>query len=399
MATQTGSLDLKAGKSASKTATEYITEIDSDGIFISPSSQDPTETSTGNSVRINGDGMEIFKGGVSVAMYGDSSRIGKDVAGTTRTIISPDGMQILRKSGTTDVQIANLGYGSGNTETGTATAPYYTLGRRKTDSNIGNYSVAEGQNTTASGYASHAEGKETVASGAYAHAEGDYTEATGFCAHAEGYKAIAIGEQSHAEGSTTTANGNYSYAGGWSSLARATGARATGARAYAYYEWQTVIGKANIVGDYAFIIGNGNPATADLTRSNAFMVDWDGYIYPQATKMTDFVVEQGTDGIWTYRKWNSGIAECWGRYSVTLTKYTTVGSFAGYYTTVSFPTDLFVAGSIPTHTYTATIGTGFAMPASGMNVSNTSMYVYALATASANNQSCVFDIIAKGRWK
>ena len=27
----------------------------------------------------------------------------------------------------------------------------------------------------------------------------------------------------------------------------------------------------------------------------------------------DYVVEQGTSGIWTYRKWNSGIAECWGR--------------------------------------------------------------------------------------
>lgn len=27
----------------------------------------------------------------------------------------------------------------------------------------------------------------------------------------------------------------------------------------------------------------------------------------------DYIVEQGTDGIWTYRKWSSGIAECWGR--------------------------------------------------------------------------------------
>ena len=26
----------------------------------------------------------------------------------------------------------------------------------------------------------------------------------------------------------------------------------------------------------------------------------------------DFVVEYGSSGIWTYRKWNSGIAECWG---------------------------------------------------------------------------------------
>lgn len=25
----------------------------------------------------------------------------------------------------------------------------------------------------------------------------------------------------------------------------------------------------------------------------------------------DYIVEQGTSGNWTYRKWNSGIAECW----------------------------------------------------------------------------------------
>ena len=31
----------------------------------------------------------------------------------------------------------------------------------------------------------------------------------------------------------------------------------------------------------------------------------------------DIVIEQGTSGIWTYRKWNSGIAECWGYWSAT----------------------------------------------------------------------------------
>lgn len=37
----------------------------------------------------------------------------------------------------------------------------------------------------------------------------------------------------------------------------------------------------------------------------------------------DYIVEQGTDGDWTYRKWNSGIAECWcrvvGSWSVNFT--------------------------------------------------------------------------------
>lgn len=28
--------------------------------------------------------------------------------------------------------------------------------------------------------------------------------------------------------------------------------------------------------------------------------------------IADYIVETGTSGIWTYRKWNSGIAECWG---------------------------------------------------------------------------------------
>ena len=31
--------------------------------------------------------------------------------------------------------------------------------------------------------------------------------------------------------------------------------------------------------------------------------------------ITDYIVVQGTTGIWTYRKWASGIAECWGAQS------------------------------------------------------------------------------------
>ena len=32
---------------------------------------------------------------------------------------------------------------------------------------------------------------------------------------------------------------------------------------------------------------------------------------------SDFVISQGTSGIWTYRKWKSGIAECWCRKTIT----------------------------------------------------------------------------------
>lgn len=32
--------------------------------------------------------------------------------------------------------------------------------------------------------------------------------------------------------------------------------------------------------------------------------------------LQDYIVAQGTSGIWTYKKWNSGIGECWGNYTL-----------------------------------------------------------------------------------
>ena len=38
--------------------------------------------------------------------------------------------------------------------------------------------------------------------------------------------------------------------------------------------------------------------------------DWD--LGLKGSRVMDFVLEQGTSGIWTYRKWYSGLYECWG---------------------------------------------------------------------------------------
>lgn len=47
------------------------------------------------------------------------------------------------------------------------------------------------------------------------------------------------------------------------------------------------------------------------------------------------VVEVGTSGIWTYRKWSDGTAECWGKSTKP-----TVALDINY--TISYPTGLFV---------------------------------------------------------
>ena len=59
----------------------------------------------------------------------------------------------------------------------------------------------------------------------------------------------------------------------------------------------------------------------------------------------DYIVEQGTSGIWTYRKWNSGIAECWGTVSWSITSWSAWGStyYSTYSSQVDYPTGLFTS--------------------------------------------------------
>ena len=48
-------------------------------------------------------------------------------------------------------------------------------------------------------------------------------------------------------------------------------------------------------------------------------------INAQQASVQDTVVEQGTDGIWSYRKWASGVAECWAHHSLNIAESTGVG--------------------------------------------------------------------------
>ena len=184
----------------------------------------------------------------------------------------------------------------------------------------GNQSHAEGEGTTASGYASHTEGRNTTASDNYSHAEGEYTTASSIQSHAEGYSTTASGPASHAEGNQTTASGQSSHAEGYSTDAKGSYSHVGGqynvqdsynnwpewAASTSYKvgdkvkrtigsgsnqtiqgyicktansnstfissNWTNQYGKMN----YAEIIGNGTNKNA---RSNARALDWDGNEY------------------------------------------------------------------------------------------------------------------------
>ena len=133
---------------------------------------------------------------------------------------------------------------------------------RKADTTVGDYSTAEGRDTTASGHYSHAECYNTIASGNQSHAEGYKTTASGQCSHAEGSDTTASSICSHAEGKNTTASGGYSHAGG-------IGTKALKSSEVAY-------GRYNVSNnDTLFSIGDG---TNDDARHNAFEITKTGGI-------------------------------------------------------------------------------------------------------------------------
>lgn len=185
------------------------------------------------------DGLHVWVGAEStatneVAFYGNTARVGKS---STRHIeVKDGGMQVYQDASTV---MAHIGYGSGNSQSGTDTAPYFTFGTRWTDNGIGNYSVVEGMG-----------------------------RAIGYCSHAEGWNATAQGTCSHAEGTATQSKGYASHAGG-------TGTIANG-------DSQTAIGKYNIADTSSlFIVGSGSGSNS---RSNAFAVSNIG-VYVNGTQV------------------------------------------------------------------------------------------------------------------
>lgn len=122
-----------------------------------------------------------------------------------------------------------------------------------------------------------------------------------------------------------------------------------------------------------------------------------GDLYINASKLADFPIEDGTDGIWTYRKWASGLAECWGNATGTASFTRTWG---GLYIcdafTVSFPSGLFIANPIAVM---SAQGGNSLIVFNGGTLNATSMKIQAGRGSSTSNYNYFIGIHVKGRWK
>lgn len=117
----------------------------------------------------------------------------------------------------------------------------------------------------------------------------------------------------------------------------------------------------------------------------------------------DYIVEEGTSGIWTYRKWASGIAECWGTASYS-GSWTAWGSlYALSFNNINYP---FTFYEVPIVQYTPNIkDTGsnscWAGTYNGLsNVEKKSICRPALIRPTSGDTSTYYcHILAKGLWK
>ena len=113
----------------------------------------------------------------------------------------------------------------------------------------------------------------------------------------------------------------------------------------------------------------------------------------------DYVVEQGASGIWTYRKWNSGIAECWGYSDLgDITIGNVYGSvYYAYASSMDYP---FAFSSAPSLLVTAHSvgGRVWASPYPHPSASRTPQ-ITIFAPVSLTNQRVYVIYHAMGRWK
>lgn len=115
--------------------------------------------------------------------------------------------------------------------------------------------------------------------------------------------------------------------------------------------------------------------------------------------IADYIVETGTSGIWTYRKWNSGIAECWGYWTTTSTF---PNAFGGAYESPdslkkNLPSGLFIEVA---PLFSGAVSTSNGAWLENPRVSTTEVSTYVLNVVKQTSAINV-TIYAKvtGRWK
>lgn len=115
----------------------------------------------------------------------------------------------------------------------------------------------------------------------------------------------------------------------------------------------------------------------------------------------DYITEQGTDGIWTYRKWKSGVSECWGTMTQSITSWSAWGNlYEGIASiqTETYPNGLFISTPDFWASHKGSV-IGCFVEVYGQGSATTTPQVYAVRPTTSQTPTVYFSLYAKGVWK
>lgn len=115
------------------------------------------------------------------------------------------------------------------------------------------------------------------------------------------------------------------------------------------------------------------------------------------SEMSDFVVDQGTSDGWSYRKWNSGVAEVWGKSAGALQGVSSNNGIYHGYITVTIP--MLFSDKPDIVTYSAYATSGYDFCGKVVISSATQFNAYVLSLSNLAGQSATIFAHAVGRWK
>ena len=338
MAVKAGAtIDLNALKVAGE-PNKYVTMVTGEGIRVHEAGAVNT-----NFAQINSDGMDVVKGGTSVAAFGETSRIGNksathvEISSQSLDLMVSDtvGIRIITDNSNNEI-IEGTGTGDGSTRTfyinsdqtpyisptlyaeisaysatingEIATAYKPSVSWQKSSGQLkisgmhflaappansivkfsicinGKNHIDVGTNNT---FDSSTYGVNSVAIGKSTKSSGNNSLAAGAKSTASGSSSVAFNSATASAQDSFAANmgfaSDYCSAAFGDSDAFGMYSFATGHGTVARTASQAVVGKYNkddTNGDYAFIVGNGEFST-DSKRSNALTVDWNGNLVAQ----------------------------------------------------------------------------------------------------------------------
>lgn len=116
---------------------------------------------------------------------------------------------------------------------------------------------------------------------------------------------------------------------------------------------------------------------------------------------TPIVIEEGTSGIWKYRKWSNGTAECWGIQTIH-PKFS--GAYGAVYLnaagTISFtfPAGLFTEAPVVSSLVDLKGGVG-GTSMQNLSAAGYALYIYNFTQYDASSRDVLLAQYAIGKWK